>query len=161
MNAYYLASTMWSIGGFIGGFDIGWVTRHSNDETTRGRRWPMLRNMSGVLLLVILAWLTFSTYQVNACQAQYNKEFREGLAARAEAQTAYNRADAAFVDAQRRYLVIVTSRQSLWYERDQALKTYFDAIDTKQASLQAIEQARAVNPISPVLDCPLGDAKDY
>lgn len=137
------------------GFMAGrWTLRELNGAkppqascSERRRVWlDRLWNLLGLIALGLFAVSWVTSYRINECQAQTNREFALGLAERTEAAAIDREANRIERDAMR--AAIQESRpNSTEAQRQQARQRYLAAIDAADRLIREADQKRAASPL--------------
>lgn len=123
----------------------------------RTHRADLIMQTIGVAMLILIGTTTYEQLHgqelrrhETECQARWNINFQDGLAARSKAAQASADSEIEFVVAQRRFALVMSHRETLpTTERDTAYIEFLAALDAKEGALAELGRARQQNPISP------------
>jgi hypothetical protein len=165
VTAYTISTILWTFGGIIVGFVIGFVVRGivvrrapaalvtedgaeaplpppsspaPRATPARLARMDVLRAVLGVALLVLVGYTVWQQTSEATCQHAANQTFQAALALRAEAARQSN-------DAQRTFLTSLARPDATPADKAAAMARYLDALNAQDA-------AQAANPLV-VRDC--------
>lgn len=115
----------------------------------------LVTKILGGVVLLIVAYTSIQTSQatkqatiVNQCQARYNTQFRQAIAARSEANTIEARSNDAYLAEQQAYLQIVFRQDVSVAAKTAAGQRYLEALAARRAALTNLDQARDRTPIA-------------
>lgn len=123
--------------GFAAGAALGDLVRSLLGGRSSG---ATLSTLLGLAMLVAVGFTTYTAAEQTAC-------VRDALATRDDAARRSNEAARALTQAQREFLRAVTDPAVPREQRAAAYQQYFAALDTHEAALRDLADARAANPL--------------
>lgn len=142
----------WGFGAAIGASSF--VRRALHLSPIAKNNGLVTKALGGVVLLIV-AYTSIQTSQankqatiVNQCQAQYNTQFRQAIAARSDANAIETRSNDAYLAAQQAYLQTVYRPGVSAVDRMAAGQRYLEALAIRRAALNNLDQTRDRTPIA-------------
>lgn len=147
MSPDLIGGLLWSGGGLIVGYGLGYFSRRAaesdaRDEAAgpaaragrirrRGDRSELMRSVLGIVILILMLASTVRYYQVTTCQQDYLRAVQESLTARSEATG---------IEAQAQIALLTTPTGGDRAAAQAVVTRYVDA-------LRELERVRQENPL--------------